>query len=62
MRMLCDDVMVCLSQVSTMGAAAPQTATFFMLYLAFTGLAQKPLRFLRIPGVSLHQNVYPKHF
>ena len=35
---------------SDLGAAAPQTATFFMLYLLLTGLIAKPIQFLRIPG------------
>ena len=36
--------------VKSLGAAAPQTATFFMLYLLFTALVAKPLQFLRLPG------------
>lgn len=38
------------SIITSLGAAAPQTATFFMLYLLLTGLIAKPLQFLRIPG------------
>lgn len=40
------------SIITSVGAAAPQTATFFMLYLLLTGLIAKPLQFLRIPGSS----------
>lgn len=32
-----------------LGAAAPQTASFFMSYLLLLGLTTKPLLFLRIP-------------
>ena len=42
------------SIVTSLGAAAPQTATFFMLYLLLTGLIAKPFQFLRIPGQNLH--------
>ena len=38
------------SIISDLGAAAPQTATFFMLYLLLTGLVAKPIQFLRFPG------------
>lgn len=43
------------SIVTSLGAAAPQTATFFMLYLLLTGLIAKPFQFLRIPGRILHR-------
>lgn len=32
-----------------LGAAAPQTASFFMSYLLLLGLTTKPILFLRIP-------------
>ena len=38
------------SVVRILGAAAPQTAAFFINYLLLLGLASKPIVFLRIPG------------
>ena len=38
------------SVVRILGAAAPQTAAFFINYLLLLGLASKPIIFLRIPG------------
>jgi hypothetical protein len=38
------------SVVRILGAAAPQTATFFMSYLLLLGLTTKPFLFLRLPG------------
>jgi len=35
-----------------LGAAAPQTASFFMSYLLLLGLTTKPILFLRIPRAS----------
>jgi hypothetical protein len=40
------------SIVRTLGAAAPQTAVFFMTYLLLLGLTTKPISFLRLPRVS----------
>ena len=37
------------SVVRILGAAAPQTASFFMSYLLLLGLTTKPVLFLRIP-------------
>ena len=37
------------SIVRILGAAAPQTASFFMSYLLLLGLTTKPVLFLRIP-------------
>ena len=36
-----------------LGAAAPQTASFFMSYLLLLGLTTKPILFLRIPRAPL---------
>lgn len=38
------------SIVRILGAAAPQTASFFMSYLLLLGLTTKPVLFLRLPG------------
>ena len=38
------------SVVRILGAAAPQTAAFFINYLLLLGLTSKPVLFLRIPG------------
>ena len=42
------------SLVTSLGAAAPQAATFFMLYIMLTGLVAKPFQFLRLPGTVLY--------
>lgn len=36
-----------------LGAAAPQTASFFMSYVLLLGLTTKPILFLRIPRAPL---------
>ena len=41
------------SIVRILGAAAPQTASFFMSYLLLLGLTTKPVLFLRIPRTHL---------
>ena len=43
------------SLVTSLGAAAPQAATFFMLYIMLTALVAKPFQFLRLPGTPLHK-------
>ncbi len=40
------------SVVRILGAAAPQTAAFFINYLLLLGLTSKPILFLRLPGAA----------